>query len=506
MNRSFSFGSVISAYAPPSRTLAEQAMDLAIQGDAAAARGDHQAARERYSQSIHLQPDSAIFHWALGTSEERLGNVEEAGNHYQKSVLLDPRFAIGHSTLGEWYLNRGIPAAALTATTRAVELAPENPHVLMSHAWVLEAMGNLDESWNCVQKLAASPFRAPDLAKLYGRLARWRGKQEDALNFLSPFLRDGNLSGNATADLHLTAADLLDSLGRYDDAFASAAQGNALRRPPYDPAAVQEYVDRVIAYFTPQRLRSLPKATYRSDKPVFIVGMPRSGSTLVEQILASHPAVHGAGELDCLSRVAMGTLTMLKAGLEEYPACLNGFSLDQADGMAQIYLEPVLSLNREAARITDKMPLNFLHLGLVSVLFPDARIIHCRRDAMDTCVSCFMTSFNTGNDFKYDLTHLGHFYRQYERLMDHWKKVVDVPILEVNYEDVVANVETESRRMIDFLGLPWDEQCLSFHASTLPAVTSSVQQVRRPIYAGSVQRWRRYEKHLGPLKAALENR
>ena len=168
-----------------------------------------------------------------------------------------------------------------------------------------------------------------------------------------------------------------------------------------------------------------------------------------------------------------------------------------------MHLGPFTALKPDAVRITDKLPLNFLHLGLIQIFFPEARIIHCRRDPMDTCLSCFLTYFNRGHEFKHSLAHSGHFYRLYERLMSHWKSVIDLPILDVSYEQVVADPETQSRRMIEFLGLPWDDRCLNFHEVKRPCVTASVLQVRTPIYNTSVQRWRRYERHLGPLKAAL---
>ena len=305
------------------------------------------------------------------------------------------------------------------------------------------------------------------------------------------------------SSLRYAASELLDKLGRYDEAFAQATGANVLRRPPYDPAIHQQTFDRLIAYFTRERITALPRAEHRSQKPVFIVGMPRSGTSLVEQILASHPSIHGAGELDFINRVFAGTLSMLSATANDYPACLDRLTVDIANGMAEIYLRPLIALDPGAERITDKLPLNFLHLGLIALLLPDAHVIHCRRDPLDTCLSCYMTEFALANDFKYDLTHAGLFYRLYERLMEHWKSVLDIPILDVDYEQMIAEPEVQSRRLIEFVGLPWDEQCLRFHESKRAVITASTQQVREPIYNSSVQRWRHYEKFLGPLKTAL---
>jgi hypothetical protein len=244
----------------------------------------------------------------------------------------------------------------------------------------------------------------------------------------------------------------------------------------------------------------MPKGTDRSEKPVFIVGMPRSGTSLVEQILASHPAVHGAGELDFMSHVLAGTVQMVSARPEQYPACLDKLTIEQADGMAQIYLKPLISMNPAAARITDKLPLNFLHLGLIALLMPGARVIDCRRDRRDACLSCFFALFEGGNEFKFDLNNTAHFYDQHRRLMDHWKNSLELPTLEVSYEDLVTDPENQTRRMLGFLGLPWDEQCLAFHQSKRPVSSSSIQQVRQPLYRSSIGRWRNYERHLTGLK------
>jgi Flp pilus assembly protein TadD len=459
-------------------------------------------ARQRFLEAIRLDPGSADYYYGAAMCDWANGRLDEAGQFLRDATRLDPNHWLSQAWLGEWYLNQGMIGEALKATEAAINARPDQPACMQSRAWVLEAAGNPDAAWEIVQKLINIVPMTPSLARLYGRLAGRYGQHAQALDAINRLMGAGLAPGESS--LNFTAAELLDRAGRYDDAFAMALHANAAPgRSPYNPAAQQRWTDSVIDYFTRQRLASLPKATLRSDKPVFIVGMPRSGTSLVEQILASHPQVHGAGELDFVYRVFIGTLGMLKADLSSFPACLDKLTTAQVDGMAHVYLGPFLSLAPEAARITDKMPLNFLHLGLISRFFPEARIIHCRRGPMDTCLSCFLTYFNSGNEFKHNLTHLGHFYRMYERLMAHWKSVIDLPMMDVSYEEVVGDPEAISRRMIDFLGLKWDDACLNFHTARIPCVTASVAQVRRPIYDTSVGRWRRYEKHLGPLKAAL---
>ncbi len=230
--------------------------------------------------------------------------------------------------------------------------------------------------------------------------------------------------------------------------------------------------------------------------------MMRSGTTLAEQILASHPQIHGAGELDTLGRLA-GSLPRRLATQIPYPECVAHLDAATARAVAADYLEVLKQHGGAAERVVDKMPLNFLGLGLIATLLPRARIVHCRRDPMDTCLSCFFRDFTTSFTFKYDLRDLGLYYREYERLMAHWRRVLPLPIFELQYEELTAAPEAVSRRLVAFCGLDWDERCLRFHETERPVRTASTAQVRQPMYQSAVGRWRRYEKHLGPLMAAL---
>jgi tetratricopeptide (TPR) repeat protein len=458
---------------------------------------------QHFGESVRLDPDNSRYHYCLACCSLELGRQDIAGNHFEISARLDPRFGVGHSMLGMWFIQQGMLPEALHATGKGVGLDPENGNVVASHAWALEAAGENDAAWEGIEALHARGDRSHAFVRLFARMGRWRGRQVEALELVLTALNDPTAAAPARSELHFAAADLLDSLGRYDEAFEHASHGNKLRQLVYDRRAIHGEFERMANYFNPHRLRALPKASNRCEKPVFIVGMPRSGTSLVEQILASHPNVYGAGELDVMYRTCMGAITMLGGSPDDYPGCLDDLSLNHANGLAHIYLGPVNALHPAALRITDKMPLNFYHLGLISLLMPGARIIHCRRNPMDTCLSCYMSHFSVGNDFKYDLTDLGFYHRDYQFLMSHWKSVLDLPILDVDYEHIVTEPEAESRRMIDFLELPWDERCLRPHETRRPTATASVQQVRQPIYRSSVERWRRYEKFLRPLQHAL---
>ena len=236
-----------------------------------------------------------------------------------------------------------------------------------------------------------------------------------------------------------------------------------------------------------------------SNTPVFIVGVPRSGTSLVEQILSSHSDVFGAGELTWVGVVASSIQDNLKTDTH-YPECIQELTKSNINGLAEQYLRYLHTLANNESRITDKMPNNFLHLGLIHILFPNARIIHCRRDPRDTCVSIYTEYFPDGLPYSYNLLKLGAFYKQYERIMDHWRTVIGAGlIIDIDYENLVKNQEEESRRLVKFIGLDWDDSCMDFYRKKRRVNTVSNLQVKKPMYSSSIGRWKHYEKYLQTL-------
>ncbi len=305
--------------------------------------------------------------------------------------------------------------------------------------------------------------------------------------------------------IHFALGKALEDVGDYPRAFEQWLQGNALRRRAvnYNEAAHQRGLRSIAERFDRALLDRFKGVGDPSPAPIFVLGMPRSGSTLVEQILASHPQVHAAGELRNLNDVVR---TVFDAAGRQLPFPQYVSTFDAADfrRMGHAYLASLPKLPDGKIRITDKMPLNFLYVGLIRLILPNARIIHTMRDPVDTCVSCFTTLFTHGQPFSYDLAELGRYYRWYHRLMAHWRAVLPAGVMfDVAYEDVVDNLEKQARRLIDFCGLPWDNRCLSFYETSRSVATASNVQVRQPIYRSSLARWRRYEAYLQPLLAEL---
>lgn len=492
-------GNVLAGVSDPKA----KAISEAARGDRLFRGGQMAAALDCYLLAAQLQPGDATYHYNAACTARLLGRGDIAQRHFLQAVVLAPAHAFAHVGLAQLLLEQRDVSGALEHTERALKAAPDHPEVAGAYASALYAAGRHEEAAALICQRLEAGQRAPVLALVYARLAPKLGQEGQALSVIENLLASGAMSVGTRSMLHYAASVILDSIGRYDEAFAHATAAHGPFRGAYDPDRHSRSVDELIRYFTASKLRELPRASQRSSLPVFVVGMPRSGTSLVEQMLASHPAVHGAGELDLMGRVS-GSLPRVLATSQPPPCCLDSLSVPAANELANIYLAPLRRLAPDAARIIDKLPFNFMTLGLIAVLLPEAHVIHCQRDPLDTCVSCFMTNFEHHIGFSHELSHLGAFYRDYRRLVDHFRSVLDRPILDVRYESLVDDTETEVRQMLGFLGLKWDERCLRFHENQRYVGTPSAEQVRRPIYRSSIGRWRNYQQHLSQLVDAMQ--
>ncbi|MDB5299592.1 MAG: sulfotransferase [Phycisphaerales bacterium] len=476
-----------------------RARDEAARGDMLYLDSQFGAALDRFRQAVRFQPANAHYRCRLATAAWMAGETQEVAPNFSEAIRLDPRLAMAHESMAKWSVKEGNIPAALKYSATALALSPGDPGAILARAYVLLADGQTHAAWQLVEPLVASGYATEQLAATYARLAPKVGHETQALAMVERLLRQRGRSPFSTPYLHFDAAALLDGMGRYDEAFAHARQANTLARRPFNAASNSELFSDYIRYFTPKRLRSLPRSTHGNSRPVLIVGMPRSGTSLVEQILATHPEVFGAGELASLGLVAAAVSAAGHSQGVMMPQSFDLLSLSGANTFAAEYLATITSLNSTARFVTDKMPSNFMRLGLAEVLLPDCRVIHCVRDPRDTCLSSYFNYFAGGNEFSFDLADLAAYYRDYQRMMDHWKQVLTLPMLEVRYEEVVADKEGQTRRMMEFLNLPWDERCLNFHDNKRHVATASREQVRKPIYSSSIGRWKHYEKHIPEL-------
>ena len=444
--------------------------------------------------------ERAEEHYRAGIAHRQAEDFDLAGQHFLEAVAIDPVHARAHGELAGMLFADGKIEQAVAEITKAIELTPNDGDFQILLAVFLEADRKTDRALEIVNHFLASGNESKQLALLYARMAPALHLENEALEFVTRVLDNRQpRTARDLASLHFSAAFLLDRLGRYDEAFSHAERANSLRGVSYNPAQVERPIREWISYFDRPTLRRLPHATHGSELPVFVVGMPRSGTTLIEQILSSHPQVHGAGELRWLFNVCQSLALRHPSATMKLSESFDRLSINDVDELADEYLRPLEALAPHAARIINKLPTNFMHLGMVKLLFPMARVIYCRRDPLDTCLSCYMTDFAGGHDYSNALQSLAHYFQWSQGMMEHWKAVLDLSILEVRYEDVVDDLEGQTRRMVEFLDLPWDDRCLRFHENKRFVATASNEQVRLPIYKSSLGRWRHYQRHLGPL-------
>lgn len=466
--------------------------------------GEYTAAESSFKKAISIKPESHDAHRGLGVALISQGRQADAVPCFENALKIKPDFTDALAGLGAALVSLQRPEDALACSKKMLAIKPDDPDAVALTATIYQHMGDTQEAYECLSPLLDKGIGHINVLLAFSGLCRRLHREEEATLLMEKMLTENSLlSASCRRSLHFNLGKLYDSMHKYDQAFEHYRQGNELKHASFDPDAHARDIDLMIQMHTYNAMKTLPHASVRSRKPVFIVGMPRSGTSLVEQILASHPAVHGAGELVNIIRTAT-TLHQRLRTATQYPSCLQELTQDSVDRLAMEYLDYIESLSPESNRITDKMPGNFMHLGLIELLFPDAYIIHCKRDPLDTCLSGYFQDFSRSHPYSYDLSNLAAFYTGYNRLMKHWKNVLNIPIFEVEYENLVKNQEEMSRRLLDFCELEWSDQCLKFHETKRFVGTASYDQVNQPMYERSVQRWRNYEKHLDALKTVLQ--
>ena len=494
-----------------------------------AALGRYDESARCYRSLLARMPGNGRLHANLGHVLHSLGDYRAAVEHGRRAVELEPGLPEAHLHLGNSLLALNALYDADAVYRAGIKSAPDHAGLHTAHAMAERAVGRLADAQASAQRALALRPDAADTLALLGSLAIDHGRFDEAEEWLRKSLAINPVLPEALASLagvrKMSTADapwrdaaeqvlaggmpvahainLHHSLGKYYDdvderaaAFQHHRQGNELARRSrlrYDRAEMTRRVTRTLAAFDRHTLAALASGGTASELPVFVVGMPRSGTSLTEQILASHPQVHGAGELLYWIFAADAERA---AALEEREAKIHE--------LGRTYLEGLAGQAPAASRVIDKLPVNFRHLGLIHAALPGARFIHLERNALDTCLSIYFQGFSAAHPYATDFGDLAHYYHEYRRLMAHWRAVLPPQtLLEVRYEDLVDDPEAWSRRMLEHIGLPWDPRCLEFHRTERPVLTASNWQVRQPINRGSIERWRRYEQFIGPLREAL---
>lgn len=480
-------------------------------GTALRAQGKSSDALSEYDKAIRINPQYVKAHVNRGGVLQEVGEIDEALASHKRASKLAPNDAEIHVCLAHLYRNRSDLDNALRHYQQALCAAPKMVDAVLGVVDIYKAMRRDAEAFAVLDPLIREVNGATSgrLALSYSRLCRHTGRYDEGIDMLERIKASCNIqSENDRAEVSFGLGELYDARGDYQNAFINYQLGNQLRVIPCkgDTTSSEERCLREsLAVFTPQFLERAPRARNTAETPIFIIGMPRSGTSLVEQILCSHPAVYGAGELTLLSG-ASTELWKLSGSNQHYPKFLSANSRAHFDRVANRYLDTTRRLaGGTGLRITDKMPGNYWYCGLIYLLFPRARIIHCTRDPLDTCLSIYFQNFSVGHEYTKDLRSVGRVYGIYRKLMAHWRQVLEYPMLDIRYEELVGNQEDVTRRLVEFCDLPWDERCLRFQDNPRIVLTASHDQVRRPIYTSSRQRWKNYRPFIGELMDELHS-
>ena len=485
----------------PDNSLAHYSLGMTV-----GAIGKVEEALRCMQQTLRLDPENIDARVKLGAIHQLLGQHYEAVNQYQQVLRRAPRHREAQIRLGDVHLNLGNLDKAKAFYRKALAAQPNDEDAAAGLAAVSLRQAQYEEAYRTIRPILERGTNNVSIAVIYADVCQQLGRCEDAIGLLAELLGSSTLPADGQIKVLFALGKVNDRMGHYEQAFRYYRQGNELAPFDFDPWEERKSLERFLDFWSPEYLARAPRSRKQNKRkrPVLIVGMPRSGTSLVEQILDSHPAVHGAGELQDIYDLTR-SLPQKLGDKRGYPFCLHNVNQATIDSLSKAYVKKLESLSDAgAAVVTDKMPSNFRHLGLIQLLLPKAKVIHCTRNPLDTCLSCYFQDFSGAHPYSYDLENLGQYYRLYERLMRHWRDVLDLKIMDVSYEELTSDPETVSRQLVEFCGLKWDDRCLEFYKTSRAVATSSYDQVSQPIYKGSVERWRHYEQYLEPLRKALQ--
>ncbi len=475
-------------------------------------QGRNEAAVPLLQRALKGTPANATARINLGIALKGIGRFREAIDAYQAVLDQEPANDAALNNMGVAHMGLDEAGEAEACFHRALEAEPGNVGAANNLGRAREALGDMEGAATAYSQAIQL---MPDCGEAHLALASMGPVKDTHLQDMQGLYDNPGLDASQRLYLAFALGKALEDAGDYDKAFEYFSEGNRLHHAanPFDLSNQAGYFSRLQEIFTGAFLAGVETATVEGvipdagpdtgeqPAPIFIVGMPRSGTSLVEQILASHGEVYGAGERPYLHDECRREAAAVG---QDLPEAISAFDDEAFQRIAGGYLQRLKSQAPDARCITDKMPQNFLYVGVIARAFPGAKIIHCRRDAMDTCVSIYKRFFTSPNPWAYDLAALGGYYRLYEKMMAHWQALLPGRVFDIAYEDLVADPEAGIRGLLEHCDLPFDPACLEFHKTKRVVTTASAAQVRQPIYKGSVGAWKHYEKHLGPLQAALK--
>lgn len=496
-------------------------------------------AEKHYNTALQLDPESAPTHYNYANTLRDQKKFNEAINQYEIAILLQPDTFDFHNQLSTALLSNYKYAKAIKALENAISFFPVSDELHFKLAIAHQDQGDIERAQHYYKKTLSlnsghtealvgiagacgleGDYKSacatleeilekqptlPSALITYGQYAHQSGNTKNAINLIIRSIENSKYSDPTLSKLYFTLGHLYEKSEKIDGAFKYYQKGNTLRGAEFDIETHMRALKMITEMFSVNNIPQFPQANNASPSPIFIVGMPRSGTSLVEQILASHPNVFGAGELPYIDNIIQEMVEQSKAGFA-YPKDINTLEKGDLQSLSERYLSLIPDKATKKAFFTDKLPSNFWHLGFIDMLFPNAKIIHCARNPIDTCLSCYFKHFSGEHVYAYDLESLGQYYKIYEQLMAHWKETLRLPVYDLNYENIIENQESETRKLLKFCHLEWNDHCLNYYDTKRSVSTASHDQVRKPIYTSSVNRWEKYATHLTPLLSILNTK
>ena len=444
--------------------------------------GQYDAAIAMLKELRQQQPRDTSVLRMLGHAMMMVDMREDAIRNLEFASKLEPRNADLYVDLASAYRRVDQIRKAHQSVDSALKINPTHPRAVMAKARLLQSHGSSEQAYTLI-KTALETQRDPEVVAVFGQLCRELKRQGEAIDMLREALKDSSLRRNNRQDLLFSLGHLLDSVGEYDEAFSCFQKGNSM-----SAEYPQFNIDRWLEVWSKDKYEPVPVGDVDGSRCVFIVGMPRSGTTLTEQIIASHPSADGIGEGDYIDKFAR--LKSLDNVDKEY---LNKAGKGYLDMLSREIT------NKDAKRVCDKMPENYYFAGFISKALPGSKIIHCKRNPIDTCLSIYFQRFGPRIVYATDLSNCADQFLAYLQVIEYLENELGIEMLDAQYEQTTADPEASIRRMLDYVGLPFDEACLNFHKSKKSVHTASVSQVRQPLYKTSADRWKNYEKHITPL-------
>ncbi len=460
-------------------------------------------ASQAYKKAIHFKPDYAEAWNNLGVAQKELNKIETAVDSYRQALVHKPDYIEALVNLGNALVLLGSYDTAIEKFRQALDLKPDFYEAWKNLGNAMRTLGRFDSAIDSYRQ--ALQYK-PEYAEVHYLLSctKRHTEYDNDIQTMEKLLENKTITDKQRMQLCFGLGKAFEEIKQYDRAFNFLSQGNKIKRNSYSYDILEDKAlfARIMEVFDRRFFDERKDYGNSKESPIFIIGMPRSGTTLLEQILSSHHKVYGAGELDDLKHILLTTSP--KSTPDNFPEGVTKLDRNDITMLADKYINKLTQYNiDDKDHVSNKMTTNFLYIGMIKILFPKAKIIHCKRDPMDTCLSCFKNNFEGYLPFTYDLTELGQYFCIYQRLMSHWHAVLPEYIFNIQYENLITNQEIETKKMIDYCGLCWDEKCLSFHKTNRHVKTSSFSQVRRPIYKNSVHLWEQYKKHLEPLLSSL---